>query len=60
MSMYGENAKSSLYDDIKYLLNEGSITFVDLLDINRDIYKNEIGGTYESNGEKWQSRYTCW
>lgn len=53
MSMYGENTKSSLYDDIKYLLNEGSITFVDLLDINRDIYENEIGGTHESNGEKW-------
>ena len=53
MSMYGENAQSSLYDDIKYLLNEGSITFEDLLDIIRDIYEYEIGDLYESNGEKW-------
>lgn len=48
MSMYGENAKSSLYNDIKYLLNEGNITFEDLLDILRDIYENEIGDLYES------------
>lgn len=47
MSMYGENAKSSLYDDIKYLLNEESITFEDLLDIIRDIYENEMNDKLE-------------
>lgn len=48
MSMYGENSKSSLYDDIKFSLNNECITFGDLLDIIRDIYENEIGDSYES------------
>lgn len=48
MSMYGDNAKSDLYNDIVYQIHTGNIIFNDLLDIIKDIYENEIGGLYES------------
>lgn len=42
MSMYGNNAKSNLYDNIVYEIHAGNIMFNDLFDIIKDIYENEI------------------
>lgn len=42
MSMYGDNIKSQIYDDIRDIIRTGDITFNDLLDIVKDIYENEI------------------
>ena len=42
MSMYGDNMKSHVYDDIRDIILTGDITFNDLLDIVKDIYENEI------------------
>lgn len=42
MSMYNDNAKSRAYEDIVYMIDSGDINFYDLLDIVKDIYKNEI------------------
>ena len=42
MSMYGDNMKSHVYDDIRNMIRTGDITFNDLLDIVKDIYENEI------------------
>ncbi|MCI7633945.1 MAG: hypothetical protein MSS80_07980 [Mollicutes bacterium] len=42
MSMYGDNMKSYVYDDIRGMILTGDITFNDLLDIVKDIYENEI------------------
>lgn len=42
MSMYGDNIKSQVYDDIRDIILTGDITFNDLLDIVKDIYENEI------------------
>lgn len=42
MSMYGDNIKSQVYDDIRDIIRTGNITFNDLLDIVKDIYENEI------------------
>lgn len=42
MSMYGDNVKSHVYDDIRDMIRTGDITFNDLVDIVGDIYKNEI------------------
>lgn len=42
MSMYGDNIKSQIYNDIRDIIRTGDITFNDLLDIVKDIYENEI------------------
>lgn len=42
MSMYGDNMKSHVYDDIRDMIRTGEITFNDLFDIVKDIYENEI------------------
>lgn len=42
MSMYGDNMKSHVYDDIRDMIRTRDITFNDLLDIVKDIYENEI------------------
>lgn len=42
MSMYGDNVKSHVYDDIRDMIRTGDITFNDLIDIVKDIYENKI------------------
>ena len=42
MSMYGDNMKSHVYDDIREMIRTGDIMFNDLFDIIKDIYENEI------------------
>ena len=42
MSIYGDNSKTNVYEEISYSIDQGEITFSDLLDIGKDIYENKI------------------
>lgn len=49
MSMYGDNMKSHVYDDIRDMIRTGEIMFNDLFDIIKDIYENEIESESDIN-----------